>query len=201
MIKRHDTKEKRNMFLKFPFTLGEQKGFTLIEMMVAISLFTIVMTVALGSLLTLIDSNKKAQAIQTLMTNLNHVVDDISRSARTGTAYHCAPASNLSNLSNPSDCPSGQGLFAFQSSEGDQIVFRLRDSRVEKSTNGGSTFIPVTAEEIEIENLSFYVSGAPGGDSEQPRAVIVMSGRISPDTKTETDFTIQTTVTQRLLDF
>ena len=178
-----------------------QSGFTLIEMMVAISLFTVVMTVALGSLLTLIDANKKAQAIQTLMTNLNYVVDDISRNARVANSYHCASPTSLSNLGVPLDCSAGKGLFAFKTNAGDQIVFRINNARVEKSTNGATTFIPVTAKEIEIEKLTFYVSGAPDGDNEQPMVVMLMSGVISRGTKIETNFNIQTSITQRILDF
>lgn len=183
------------------YKLKATAGFTLIEMMVALSIFTVVMTVALGSLLTLIDANKKAQALQTITTNLNYVIDDISRNARVGGQYRCANSNNLSNLDTPKDCSDGKGLLAFLSTSGDRIVYRLSDGHIEKSANGGATFVQVTSNEIDVLVLRFYVSGSSAGDSEQPRVVISMSGTIGQGASYETDFNIQTSITERIIDF
>ena len=40
-----------------------KKGFTLIELMVSLTVFSIVMVVSIGTLLIMIDSNAKAQAL------------------------------------------------------------------------------------------------------------------------------------------
>lgn len=91
------------------------KGFTLIEIIVAVSIFTIVMLVTMGALLTLNDSSRKAQALRTVIDNLNFAVEDMSRKIRTGDIYRCFP-SDLSagedfidegeNLKIARDCPS-----------------------------------------------------------------------------------------------
>ena len=65
----------------------KNKGFTLIEMMVAVSLFTVVMLVSVGSLLALIDASKRAQGIQSVMNNLNVALDGMVRALRMGQKY------------------------------------------------------------------------------------------------------------------
>ncbi len=66
-------------------------GFTLIEMIVAVSIFTIVMLVVVGALLSLNDSSRKAQALRTVIDNLNFAVEDMNRKIRTGSNYLCYP--------------------------------------------------------------------------------------------------------------
>ena len=45
----------------------KQAGFTLIEIIVSVAIFTVVMTVTMGALLTLNDSSRKAQALRTVI--------------------------------------------------------------------------------------------------------------------------------------
>jgi len=181
------------------------RGFTLIEMMVALSLFSVVVTVAFGALMTLIDSNKKAQGIEILMTNLNYVIDDISRNARVGTKYHCGSASGLDV---PRDCGIASGsdpghLLAFLPYNGTgRFVYWLDGGRIKKTTDGNiSSGVEITAKEIVVEKFDLYVSGAPTGDNRQPRIILHVEGKINIGTKTASNFNIQTTITQRLIDF
>lgn len=189
-------------------------GFTLIEMMVALSIFTIVMTIALGSLLSLIDANRKSQGVQSLMTNLNFVVDDISRNARVGTTYSCTNGLILSKFSEATNCANGGNTtLAFEPDQGssstatDQVVYRyieptLDDNGyIEKSTNGGSSFDRVTDEDISIQYMRFYVTGAGNTDSLQPKIILVMRGVAGSLEKVQTEFAIETSITQRVFDF
>jgi prepilin-type N-terminal cleavage/methylation domain-containing protein len=191
------------------FSVKNSAGFTLIEMLVALSLFMVVMTIALGALLTLIDANKKSHAIQTLMTNLNFVVDDISRNARIGSTYHCSNVGSYQDVSVAKDCSNGKDRFAFEPTGGsnstidDQVVYRLSGSSasIEKSVDGGANYFTITSPDITIETLRFYVSGARISDGEQPKVILVISGTAGVEDDIKTEFGIQTTITQRLLDF
>src|SRR4051812_37401392 len=85
-------------------------GFTLVEMLVAIALFSIVMVVAVGTLLSLAAANKKAQALQSVMNNLNISLDGMVRSLRMGTSFQCL----LKNPGPPgNDCKNGGREIAF----------------------------------------------------------------------------------------
>ena len=68
-------------------------GFTLIEMLVSLSLFTVVVTMSVGTLLVLIDANGRAQSMQLIMTNLSFSLDSMTREIRTGTYWYCDDAS------------------------------------------------------------------------------------------------------------
>ena len=66
-----------------------QAGFTLVEMIVSLGIFTIVALVAVGALLKITDANKKAQSLKTAINNLNFALESMSREMRVGEMYHC----------------------------------------------------------------------------------------------------------------
>ncbi len=53
---------------------SSQRGFTLIEMIVAVAVFSIVMVVGAGALLSIVDANRRGQAQQTVINNLNFAI-------------------------------------------------------------------------------------------------------------------------------
>lgn len=72
----------------------KQSGFTLIEMIVSLALFSVVVTIAVGALLVLIASNQRLQNEQSIMTNLSFALDSMTREIRTGTNYYCVSRNN-----------------------------------------------------------------------------------------------------------
>lgn len=66
-----------------------QSGFTLIEMIVSLALFSVVVTIAVGALLILIASNRQLQNEQSILSNLSFALDSMTREIRTGTNYYC----------------------------------------------------------------------------------------------------------------
>src|SRR3989344_7842968 len=89
-------------FIPYHFSLKSDKGFTLIEVVVSVALFSIVMVVCVTALLALVNANRKAQALQSVMNNLSIALDDMARNVRMGTNYHC---SEPINGTDPQDCP------------------------------------------------------------------------------------------------
>lgn len=81
------------MYMRHPRT---QHGFTLIEMIVSLGVFSIVATIAVGALLVLIGTNRQLQGEQSIMTNLSFALDSMTREIRTGTHYYCDSAANYS---------------------------------------------------------------------------------------------------------
>jgi prepilin-type N-terminal cleavage/methylation domain-containing protein len=175
-----------------------QKGFTLIEIMTAVSVFLVVMTISMGAIISIFDANRKAQSAKTVMDNLNFAVETMSREIRFGTKYHCGSSGNIET---PQNCLSGDSFISFLSSDNLQTVYRLSGSSIQKSVNGGSDYIAVTAPEISITSLTFYVVGATGApDTLQPKTLIKISGNAGTKTNTRTAFTLQTMASQRLID-
>jgi prepilin-type N-terminal cleavage/methylation domain-containing protein len=69
---------------------SKNSGFTLIELMVAISLFSTVMVIVIGALLALNNANRRAQAVRAVIDNLNFAMEDVTRNIRTSTDIECA---------------------------------------------------------------------------------------------------------------
>lgn len=188
----------------------KNKGFSLIEMLVAVALFSGVMLIGVGALLSLIDANRKAQAINSVMNNLNFAIESISRNVRVGTTYHCEPNPSPVpvNIDTTKNCKNGGALLAFESSSGDpedktdQVIYRLKDNVLEKSENGGAagSFVSIIAPEVSIKKFKFYVDGTSPLDNLQPRVVIIIQGTAGIGKKTKTEFNLQTTISQRVLD-
>jgi len=186
---------------------SKKRGFSLIELMVSVAVFSVVMVIAVGTLLAMINANQKAQALKSVMNNLNFALESMVRHARIGTTYHCENSSiPPPDVATPSDCASGGVLFAFETFDGDrgdptdQFVFRLMNNRLERSSDSGSTFNAVTAEEVHIDGLTFYVVGSASGDNLQPKMVVTIHGTAGVTPRTETKFELQAMATQRILD-
>lgn len=177
-----------------------KKGFTLIELMTSLSIFAVIMTISMGSILGVFDANRKSEALKTVMDNLNFTIETMSREMRFGKNYHCSSATPLTE---PRECVSGNDNFvSFLSSDGKQTIYKLDqvNNSIQKSTDGGSTYINVTAPEVKITKLTFVVVGPASGDNEQPRIFIQIQGYAGSKPGAKSNFILQTLVTQRLRD-
>jgi prepilin-type N-terminal cleavage/methylation domain-containing protein len=192
-----------------------QKGFSLIELMVSLTIFSIVMTVAMGTLLILIDANGKAQALSGAMTNVSFAMDSMSRSLRTGKNFKCANSISTTDLTNATvgNCTNGSAIVftpGFESTW--RMAYRRNgtviEQRIEKgSTNG--TWTPITSDmppaAVTVSELKFSISGSENNqdanDENQPRINLLVKGSVQNGLEAATAFSVQTNVTQRVLDF
>lgn len=173
-------------------------GFTLIEIMVSLSVFIIIMTVSLGAILSILDANDKAQTRKTSMDNLNYALESMSRTIRFGTNFYCGTTST--NPPPANDCASGAASFSVRSSDGNLVVYSLSNGQIMKSVNGGATNA-LTSSEITISRVMFYVFNSTGWpDQGQPRVLISISGTVGNKVSTQSTFNLETTVSQRKLD-
>ncbi len=205
-----------------------KKGFTLVETMISVSLFVVITTVGMGTLLNANSLYRKSHDMRDILNNLNYVMEDISRNARTGYNYHCLVRGielvipdDSAVLSNPKSCAISDQkgwVVAFESAYGgptnndDQWVYAIgEDGKLYKATvgpygpsSGYTSFTQMTSDEVKLDtSLSYFkVYGAESpaaSDSKQPLMTIRLVGTITYK-GTESPFSIQTSVSQRLLD-
>ncbi|MCX6713057.1 MAG: type II secretion system protein, partial [Candidatus Vogelbacteria bacterium] len=62
-------------------------GFTLIEIMVAVSIFVIVAFIVTSTLLVVLDANRRANAWRSIMENVNFAIDSMSYKIKFGREY------------------------------------------------------------------------------------------------------------------
>jgi prepilin-type N-terminal cleavage/methylation domain-containing protein len=183
--------------------VSRQKGFTLLEIIVSVAVFGVVMVVAGGALLNIIDANRKAQVLGVGMNNVNFAMDTISRRMRLGSNYHCDI--DTTALNTPRDCVNANSV-AFEGPDGDpavfedQIMYRLNSGVIEESLDGGETFIGLTSPDLVVDKFSVSVKGSLLLDEQQPRAHVVIAGYVDSGDGEQTRFNLYTTITQRLPD-
>lgn len=187
----HVSHNKRNPHPASRISMRTQRGFTLIEMIVSIFIFSIVMVIATGSLVTILGANRKAQAVKSVMNNLNFALDSMTRSIRTGTGYDCGV---------PNCASEGSTEFSFIDTDGREVTYRLNASedRIERSVDNGG-FSALTSPGMTVERLRFFADGEGENDNMQPRVLIVVGGEAGVE-RARTRFDLQTLVSQRILD-
>ncbi len=184
--------------------ITHSRGFSLIEMIVSVALFAVIMLIAIGALLTLVDATRKARSLESVMNNLNISLDSMVRAIRQGTEYNCGSTAVPLTAA---DCASGGTLFSFApyganpATQPQRWVYEFTNGQILKSEMGGVGAIPITAPEVLITDMDFYVVGTARGDTAQPKVVIVIKGRTGASgDKTSSTFYIQATAVQRVLD-
>lgn len=175
-------------------------GFTLIEMIVSVAIFSMVVVVSTGAVFTIIRANQKVQTIKSAMGNLSFALESMSRVIKFSTVYHCGTTGTLSVAQNCA-YPNGDTFLAFKDyRDGTTKRFRLNSTSIE-SGDGSGVYSSVTGTDVTITRLSFYVENA-GSTTLQPRIKIIVQGYAGPKPDTRTTFNIQTMISQReiLLD-
>lgn len=195
---------------------SQTTGFTLVEVLVSMSIFAIVVTMAVGTLLVLMDANAKAQSVQSVINNTSFVLDAMARDIRTGFYYYCRNTlpNNIFNNNNRStnDCAGGASNFVFTESGNsltngtgsNRIGYRLQGTKIQRhlGTGGAGSWSDVTAPDVTIKTLDFVVTGTSNlvSNSVSPMVTIYVEGEVIDTAQNVTAFELQTTVTQQALD-
>lgn len=87
------------------FSNTTKKGFTLVEVLVSITLFTTVAITGITAVLSAKSAYEKSKALRSTTDSLSFVLEDISRTARLGNYFHCisenASVINFDTLEEP----------------------------------------------------------------------------------------------------
>lgn len=120
---------------------NKQSGFTLIEIIVSLALFSVVITIAVGALLILIASNRQLQSEQSVLTNLSFALDSMTREIRTGTNYYC-DTKNVPNVGTSDRRIFESGRILADGTSPDQMIARdCEDGRTGSDRLHGLSFV------------------------------------------------------------
>lgn len=198
-------------------------------MLVSISIFAVVVTMAIGTLLVLIDANGRAQSMQLVMTNLTFALDSMTREIRTGYNWSCGTYSGSGAPAVPNDtavddCSGAGGNYLSIIESGESLTGGLGSKRVTywfdsasstikrklgNASDAAEEWVPLVGSDIIIDDVRIVVTGTQRqgstGNIVQPTATFYIKGKAGV-TAAQTsgvqirNFDLQTTVTQRLLD-
>lgn len=175
----------------FKISKQKKKGFSLVELMVAVSIFAIVMLIGTGAILAIVNGNKKNQSMQVAISNLNYAVENMTRNMKTGRGFNSVTSGLYYGEGET-------GGINFITTDDVDVTYFLQNGALMLKEDSNDP-IAVTAPEISIKKLRFEVFGV-GTDGVQPAVVIYIAGTVS-NGSLKTDFALHTSVTQRSVDF
>lgn len=186
-----------------------EKGFTLIELMVSISIFMMIMLAAMGSLFVSLDAARRVRAQQVAIDSVNYAVESMTRSIRLGTKYHscdggCPDYDNTTYVqdtdgenSSISFVPQNFGEINDTLGTGSRIEYRLEDGKVKRCEK--DVCASIVSPDVKIKTLRFDVIGSEESKPYHPRVNILVGGEVTVRGEEKTSFAIQTIATQRNL--
>lgn len=199
----------------------ENAGFTLIEVMIAMAIFTVIITIGIGAVLGAMAEHRKSQDLRTVMDNLNFTMEDMVRNIRLGTNIRCEGTGDsdvydtTTNAVTPENCPDGSNKIFFNDFQGNHVSYTITlgppfgsgpgHQVVKQNGDDSSAAQIISPSEVVIDTArsGFTVRGAlpsgSAGDLGQPTVVIRLAGTVTTQGQSTT-FALQTTVALRALD-
>lgn len=186
-------------------------------MLVTVSLFAIIITIAVGSFTNAERTQRQVSSLIAAQSNVSLTLEQMSREIRTGYYFCHTPGDyantavcndiNNSTLSkcvlvssspnSPLLCPS----LNFYDAEGNEINYSWDDGALTESVNS-STPQSITGNTVYVKYLNFQLLGQTEGDHWPPRVTISLGiAASSTDPAVENDvFNLETTVSARTID-
>ncbi|MDP2736925.1 MAG: prepilin-type N-terminal cleavage/methylation domain-containing protein [bacterium] len=143
-----------NLFFK---KLKSVKGVSLIELVVSITLFSVLILSATQIFKMVIDGQRGAISAQNVQENMRYAMEKMSKEIRmAGIGNKTCDSAAIYKVYNTAD--SSQELY-FKNKNGDCITYYLENNRLKIMVGVGATALVgfITPAKIEVSNLRFYI--------------------------------------------
>ena len=200
-----------------------REGFTLVELLVVLGLFTSIATLSLGALFNAQTINGRLQETQAILDNINLSTQTVIRDIRFGSDFYATSTLPASVPIVRRNCiyggPDVCSVLIFRSSDAvnslDRVAYYVKSGVLYKDSYpkvGTAETLQMTSDEVTIKSLTFYVKGANTSDGssdefglidyEQPLIIMLLTGVTKPSTRSiaPVTFSIQTSMSARELD-
>lgn len=154
--------------------MDSRKGFTMVELLVSMSLFVIVISITSGVFIRSLRTQRVSVALIAANSNVGLAIEQMAREMRTGQSFSASGGSEIT----------------FTNAAGEPVSYRLNNSAVERNAKR------ITASNVIIDNLKFILLPDP---SYPPRITITIG--VSPANVSVSGIVInlQTTVSSRII--
>jgi prepilin-type N-terminal cleavage/methylation domain-containing protein len=168
-------------------------GFTLIESLVAVGLFGLIISVAVGGFVKALRTQSQITALLSANGNASLAMEQIAREVRTGYDFSCTKNLKFGLCDQ----------LSFVNAQAQNVVYDL------KADNSGRGYIEkitenvpasITADNVNVKYLVISLEGEAKGDGEPPRATISIGVAPAGDFGEISVTRIQTTVSARESD-
>ncbi len=192
--------------------LNPSHGFTLVELLVAIAIFTIVVAIATGGFVTALRTQRQAAALIAAQSNASLALEQMAREMRTGYVFCTDPAGGgdpstgapdtacfpgCSKVGNVWTC---SGYIDFYNGQSAKIGYSLANGALTRSDANGPQ--PITGDNVVVKYLTFTIFGNTEGDHWNPRITISMG--VAPNSNdpalVNNVLDLQTSISSRNID-
>jgi len=195
------------------------RGFTLIELIVAIGLFSILVAIAAGGFTNALRTQREVAGLIAAQSNAGLAIEQMAREARTGDEFCHTPTLPNTEPTTPGQvtCSCKFALVGsgpdslwtcsdldFDNADGEEVNYSLANGalmRTAADENGGAAQA-LTGNNVTLKYLTFTLFGNLEGDQWNPRITITMG--VSPSSTdpaiASNVLSIQTTVSAREID-
>lgn len=162
-----------------------EKGFTLVELLVSAAIFSILILSATGIFVKIMNVQKKALAIQEVQDNISYTMEMISKEIRM--------MSEITTKNTASD------TLVFKNSKDKAIIYSLDSGQLQRSIDGGANQV-ITSSNVNVSELTFYVNNWDTISGPQPMVTINMVMEISDGSFGKAQARLQTTLSGRIYE-
>lgn len=176
----------------------DKRGFTLLEMVVAVGIFAIIVVSATAIFQQVVEGQRRAIAAHNTQENIQYIFESISKEIRNAKVNDdAAPAcpdiaaGKIFRLVSASE-------IKFKNQSGQCVTYKLNNgvftvSRV--APGGADNFLPLTPDELTVTNLKFALKPAPAFQE----AVAIIMGIVNnaSNDRFKTPINTQTTISSR----
>ncbi|KKQ35058.1 MAG: hypothetical protein US50_C0027G0007 [Candidatus Nomurabacteria bacterium GW2011_GWB1_37_5] len=177
-------------------------GFTLVEVLIAVTLFSVAITLGSGAILNSNAIYKRTAATRAALDNMSFVMEDMTRNLRLGSNYSCGFTPPNCDNSFPisfTDVQNNMVTYSIGIDPADALTYQ-KIIKIKQIPGLASISSTITVPEIILDESKsgFTVTGV-GADAGQPMVTIKLVGQIVSRGDTQ-NFNLQTTVSQRQLE-
>lgn len=181
---------KRNK--KNYYIFGGKRGFTIVELLVAIAIFSTVISIAAGGFVTALKTQRQTAALIAANSNVSLIIEQMMREIRTGYDF-CQ--------NNQSCLEDGDDMLSFTKADGQKVTYCLANSAIYRGDVVGvcdtANFQKITADNVFVRSLKFLVKGGALDDNLQPRVTIALGISANEPGVSASVVYLQTTVSSR----
>ena len=173
------------------------KGVTLVEMLVVITIFSLVVGAVFQLFLTTLSFQRKILKEQEVLDELGYAIEYMGRALRMAKKDDVI----INKISR--SCLSGDKVNYYVTSSESEIQFRSAPDQCQRFyLSQGSIYekngLPLTSPKIKINSLKFKIKGETQNDTFQPMVTVIIEAQTREEDPIKV--TVQTTISQRDLD-
>jgi prepilin-type N-terminal cleavage/methylation domain-containing protein len=180
----------------------KQQGFSLIELIVVLGVFSMVITVVVGSFIIMLQAQRAILVEKDVAENARFALEYMARQMRVVNRYDGAAGQPVGcvPIDTSFDAPSANEIFFL--SQADECLHFFVSNGVIKFENDLGTQDLTSSSEVFVEDLTFGVTGSTESDLLQPRVTLSITARGAGESEwaDAARMTVQTTVSVRNLD-